>query len=76
MSTRSPRPTPSDCRMAAKAFTSSASWAYVQLFSSPVSVEIHTSAFCAPRVATWRSTALWQRLVRPPLNHDRKGGFA
>ena len=37
--------------------------------------QIQTSAFCDPRAARWRSTALWQRFVSPPANHDRNGGF-
>jgi hypothetical protein len=73
---RSPFPTPSDWKIAAKRFTSSCSSANVQLFSSFTSVEIHTSAFCVPRAARWRSIALWQRLVRPPANHCRNGGLS
>ena len=33
------------------------------------------SAFWSARVARWRSTALWHRLVVPPTNHFAKGGL-
>src|ERR1019366_1095424 len=41
---------------------------------SPVSVEMKWMAGWPARAARWRSTALWQRLRRPPTNHRAKGG--
>src|SRR5262249_53026244 len=60
--------------MAAHRFTSAASSRYVYVVSFSTSVEIHTSAFWSPRVARWRSSALWQRFVSPPTNHLANGG--
>ena len=43
--------------------------------SATLPVETKMSAFWSARVARWRSTALWHRLVVPPTNHFAKGGL-
>jgi hypothetical protein len=47
----------------------------VLLLLVSVSVDTKISAFWSARVARWRSTALWHRLVVPPTNQRANGGL-
>jgi len=65
--------------MAAVRSISACSSLNVQLFSegvpSAVSVEMAISAVASGCLLAQRSTALWQRLVSPPINQFAKGGL-
>ena len=64
---------PAPCRIAAKRFTSACELAVrVARRSRRSRSRCRSSAAWSPRVARWRSTALWQRLVRPPTNQLRE----